>query len=310
MPLKTDYKNFIPSTTTKIFDIKQASDDTVINADVKFEDVTVYSQEGDSFGSADINATNAQVNANTDDILLKAPLSNVESGWLAILATLTYASADSPTFVANTSIDLTDRISVGMKIKLTQTTVKYFFVTAITTTTITLYGGTDYTLADETITYPHFSLVKSPLGFPLNPTKWSVVVWDSGTIRQQADATNDTWYELTTATRISIPIGLWIPTYIVKGQLNASVDTPATVWVTLSTASASQSTALNTASINGASTANGCSQYFEKELLPIELASKTTYYLNTKGAVSSGTITIYNRADDMATIIRFVCAYL
>ena len=68
MPLKTDYKNFIPSTTTKIHDIKQASDGTVINADVILEDVTNYSQEGDVFGSADINATNAQVNANTDAI--------------------------------------------------------------------------------------------------------------------------------------------------------------------------------------------------------------------------------------------------
>ena len=78
MPLKTDYKNFIPSTTTKIHDIKQASDGTVINAEVILEDVTIYSQEGDAFGSADINATNAQVNANTDAIALKAPLSSPE----------------------------------------------------------------------------------------------------------------------------------------------------------------------------------------------------------------------------------------
>ena len=78
MPLKTDYKNFIPSTTTKIHDIKQASDETVLYEDVILEDVTIYSQEGDAFGSADINATNAQVNANTDAIALKAPLSNPE----------------------------------------------------------------------------------------------------------------------------------------------------------------------------------------------------------------------------------------
>ena len=79
MPLKTDYKNFIPSTTTKIHDIKQASDgNSFINADVILEDVTIYSQEGDAFGSADINATNAQVNANTDAIALKAPLSSPE----------------------------------------------------------------------------------------------------------------------------------------------------------------------------------------------------------------------------------------
>ena len=181
MPLKTDYKNFIPSTTTKIHDIKQASDGTVINADVILEDVTIYSQEGDAFGSADINATNAQVNANTDAIALKAPISNVESGWLAILATLTYASADSPTFVVNTSTDLTSKISVGMKLKLTQSTVKYFIVTAITSTTITLYGGTDYTLTSATITDVYFSSAKAPFGFPLNlykPTQVLIVTRD------------------------------------------------------------------------------------------------------------------------------------
>ena len=78
MPLKTDYKNFIPSTTTKIHDIKQAGDETVLYEDVILEDVTIYSQEGDAFGSADINATNAQVNANTNAIALKAPLSSPE----------------------------------------------------------------------------------------------------------------------------------------------------------------------------------------------------------------------------------------
>ena len=77
--------------------------------------------------------TDKALSANQGRILkglvdLKAPLANVESGWLAILATLTYASADSPTFVVNTSTDLTSKISVGMKLKLTQSTVKGIFI--------------------------------------------------------------------------------------------------------------------------------------------------------------------------------------
>ena len=93
-----------------------------------------------------------------------------DNGWISARATLTYASASAPTFVCNTSIDLTARISVGMKIKLTQTTTKYFFVIAITSTTITLYGGTDYTLTNTTISNVYFSSVQLPYGFPIAST--------------------------------------------------------------------------------------------------------------------------------------------
>lgn len=106
MPLKTDYKNYIPSTTTKIFDIKQASDDTVINADVKFEDVTVYSQEGDSFGATDINATNTQVNANTDAIALKAPLANPTfTGLITTAGQIAFPATQNPSADPNTLDD-------------------------------------------------------------------------------------------------------------------------------------------------------------------------------------------------------------
>lgn len=89
-----------------------------------------------------------------------------DNGWISARATLTYASASAPTFVCNTSIDLTTRISVGMKIKLTQTTTKYFFVTAITSTTITLYGGTTYSVINSAISNVYFSSVQLPYGFP------------------------------------------------------------------------------------------------------------------------------------------------
>ena len=93
-----------------------------------------------------------------------------DNGWISARATLTYASASAPTFVCNTSIDLTTRISVGMKIKLTQTTTKYFFVTAITSTTITLYGGATYSVINATISNVYFSSIQLPYGFPIAST--------------------------------------------------------------------------------------------------------------------------------------------
>lgn len=110
-----------------------------------------------------LDATNLMKIENKLEELDARPTS---SDWNLISATLTYASATAPSFVANTSIDLTSLISVGMKLKLTQTTVKYFIVTAITSTNITLYGGDNYVLASATITDIYYSAMQVPIGFP------------------------------------------------------------------------------------------------------------------------------------------------
>lgn len=136
-----------------------------------------------------------------------------DNGWISARATLTYASASAPTFVCNTSINLSTRISVGMKIKLTQTTTKYFFVTAITSTTITLYGGTDYVLANATITNVYYSMVKSPYGFPMNPDKWMVQTIVNTFSQLSA---NGTFPDI----GLTIPIGEW----------NATVKLTGAVW--------------------------------------------------------------------------------
>lgn len=132
-----------------------------------------------------------------------------EDGWIPESGTWTYASADAPTFTLTVNADVTSKIGVGDRIKLTQTTAKYFIVTAISysapNTTITIYGGTDYTLANAAITLPYFSHLKSPLGFPMSPAKWSVTASD--TARTQA-APGTTVYNLN-STSISIPIGVW-----------------------------------------------------------------------------------------------------
>ena len=88
-------------------------------------------------------------------------------GWTADLNSPTYASASS--FTAGAS-DLTALYSPGTRIKLTQTTVKYFVVTsssfAAGTTTVNITGGTDYTLANAAITSPFYSYEVNPQGWP------------------------------------------------------------------------------------------------------------------------------------------------
>lgn len=89
------------------------------------------------------------------------------SGWISAGETWTYASATTFTI----SGDKTGKYSVGMKIKLTQTSAKYFYISAISysspNTTITVNGMGLYTVANATITSPYYSTVHSPQSFPI-----------------------------------------------------------------------------------------------------------------------------------------------
>lgn len=95
-------------------------------------------------------------------------------GWVPDSNSYTFAafSAGPPadgSFTVGAS-DLTAVYSPGTRIKLTQTTVKYFVVTsssfAAGTTTVHISGGTDYTLANAAITSPFYSYTDNPQGFP------------------------------------------------------------------------------------------------------------------------------------------------
>lgn len=159
---------------------------------------------------------------------LTSPLINdTWDGWISANETWTYASADDPTFTFTITGDKSAKYSAGMRIKLTQTTAKYFIITKVavsTDTTITVYGGTDYDLANAAITSPYYSTQKAPHGFPLDPTKWTVTTTDT-TLRSQASPTADTWYNLGSVT-MSLPIGIWNSSYQVCLM---SDDTSATV---------------------------------------------------------------------------------
>jgi hypothetical protein len=103
-------------------------------------------------------------------------LANDLGGWIPAGETWTYASATTFTI----SGDKTDKYQVNNKIKLTQTTAKYFRIVAISysspNTTVTVNGGGTYTLADASITSPNYSKIDNPQGFPLDPDKWTEIV--------------------------------------------------------------------------------------------------------------------------------------
>lgn len=82
--------------------------------------------------------------------------------WVAGSGTWTYASATTITVPAADAALMV----VGTKIWITQTTSKFYYVTAVSGTTVTVSGGSDYTVANAAITAPYFSNAQNPFGFP------------------------------------------------------------------------------------------------------------------------------------------------
>lgn len=122
-------------------------------------------------------------------------------GWIPVTDTLTYAS--STTFTV--SGDKRSVFRFGSRIKLTQTTDKYFYVknaSYSTSTTVTVTAGSDYSLANAAITSPYISYEDGPYGFPVyfnySPTEsgWSSL------------STNTCWFKVSTGGMVTYKINV------------------------------------------------------------------------------------------------------
>lgn len=235
-------------------------------------------------------------------------------GWIGGIGTWSYSSADAPTFVITINADMTALIGVGYRIKLTQTTAKYFIVTAVGAfsggnTLITVYGGTDYTLENAAITLPYYSNVKSPFGFPISPAKWSVIVSNTSDITQ-ATPTQNVWYNPGSVT-INVPIGEWKLSYnLVLYFFSTASQTSTNGFVTLGTANNNSYAPMASAfNISGASGTLGLMSQVTK-ISPITLTTKQTYYLNVRTTFTNVANIIIYGAGVGTTVILAECAYL
>jgi hypothetical protein len=88
------------------------------------------------------------------------------SGWIPIDEYWTYASTTTFTILG----DKTGKYQKGDKIKLNQTATKYFYIVGVAysapNTTVTITGGSDYSLVNTKIDDPCFSRFENPFGFP------------------------------------------------------------------------------------------------------------------------------------------------
>lgn len=94
--------------------------------------------------------------------VINTPTIRIWDGWNQVSDSWTYASANTIT-VPTGAASLYQK---GDKIKITQTTPKYFVVTAVADTLLTVYAGTDYTVANAAISAQAVSHQENPMLFP------------------------------------------------------------------------------------------------------------------------------------------------
>ncbi|MGH7203876.1 MAG: hypothetical protein ACREHC_05525 [Candidatus Levyibacteriota bacterium] len=235
------------------------------------------------------------------------------TGWVPASGEIwTYASADAPTHTFTVSGDQTGKYSPGMRVRLSQSsTTKYFLITGVSysspNTTITLYGGTGYTLANSTISSPFYSTNKAPQGFPLDPTKWTERVV-STTDSLQSSPTTGSWYNNDSALNLTLPIGAWNYKYMVHMYYSGAGAGSNVFETTASTGNNSETDADLTSTYEENVALTGRTLLSKSKTIVI--TSKTTYYINTsKNAGSVSSLGIAGDRDSN-NVVEAVSSYL
>ncbi|MDL2342317.1 MAG: hypothetical protein QFB87_04550 [Patescibacteria group bacterium] len=146
----TDYAETSPGAGTFTFTTAPVTGD-VVRVNYQFS-------TGSSGNSDTVDGVHASAVGGTPAVLVAD-----DGGWVLFPGTLLFASATTIT----TPVDYTSFISVSDKLRLKQGAgYLYFYITAVTATTLTITGGSDYTLANATITSAYYSKQASPVSFP------------------------------------------------------------------------------------------------------------------------------------------------
>ena len=218
-----------------------------------------------------------------------------QTDWLDLtaLTTLTYTSYNSTNKVGvlGSSKDITAYVQRGDRIKFSQTTggTKYGIIQKVTSTQVTVYFGTDFSLANETITAPTFSKLKSPQGFDTNPSKWTREYSDT-VERILAGPVNNVWYN-NGAPQLAVGVGVWRIWFYVQAGTSVSGSSRVDTRATLSTTNNSETDPDMTT--NWGNMAQYSSIPATKEKV-YDLASDTLFYLNTGPTSASGAVNLYS----------------
>lgn len=235
----------------------------------------------------------------------------VAQGWYqtGVSPTFTFVSWDSTTYtgVISSNLDMTPYLNVGMKVKFTQnSTIKYAFITAITSTQLTLFLGTDYSLNNNAISNSYYSMLKAPYGFPLDKSKWTVTFTDT-TQRAQTSPVAGTWYNLGSLST-NLPIGAWDVSHKIWAYFARETTGYSSLFTCISTTNNGASNTKYVTSCAGYGTGIASFGFSSIRHVTITVTSKTTFYFNCMTFDSATKIAFNN--NESALLFEAVCAYL
>jgi hypothetical protein len=239
-----------------------------------------------------------------------------ETGWFDAGETWIYSGADAPSFAIAILGDKSARYAAGMRMRMKQGGgFLYFIATAVSydagsgLTTITMYGGSSYILANATITDNSFSWAKVPAGFPASPTLWTEELDDTAD-RSQAAPGSSVWYNMGALT-LTIPVGAWYVYWqtVTRAIYTASgsIDVRTTLSSGAATESDPQLTAVSEIGTSGNVSTRVTGPFTRQK--PLVLGAKAPYYLNARVSGSCTSVVFLGSAYS-PSIIRAVCAYL
>lgn len=123
-----------------------------------------------------ISATNVTAGTNATATQYNALRADMAIGWVNPEITPTYSSVSGQVGVITVPSDATTLFEVGDKIRFKQGGgYKYFYVTAVTSTSLSITGGSEYTLTNAAITDFWASKATSPVDWPLASTIYLTV---------------------------------------------------------------------------------------------------------------------------------------
>lgn len=271
-----------------------------------------------TFYAEDLNGVNDEIVAIENALGINLVNLGLD-GWLPVATIPTLQATDDCVFTLRFGADMTAILAAGQKLRITQNnSIRYFFIVKVGAytggnTDVEVYGGTDYSVLDTStypITLPKISLAKAPVGFPLNPLKWTEEFYSGS--GGSADPTN-AWSNLF-GQYLDIPIGLWDIDFqvCIIPQQNLTGGNQMNIGACLSNAN-------NTAaygrlmdalgfqpSANGTIRHNGTLRAKDTQ----GFTSKTRLYLNFKDETNTTSLLYYGSMLGVPTFIRARIAYL
>lgn len=206
---------------------------------------------------------------------ISTPTIKTFNGWQSGSGTWSYVSSTTITVPSADAACM----GVGTKVWITQTTSKYFNVTAVSGTTVTLSSPSGSTVANAAITSPYFSNSASPYGFP---TSSAYIEIGRATLTGSADTITISSFPAKTYLRIVVKI-------INSGSVGTTVtfnnDTSTNYASRNSRNGGAETTSTSASSIQVAG--NGSSPlYVVMEVINIAAQEKIVYGITTEAGTS------------------------